>query len=177
MAASPQTWAMLQAVQYRVWSEVLVAAASPFTPFTTGANPENPAAVSDLTRFGTNPQGSVLNAVYINMPKVYNAGYPRQCHIAPLPELVYRRALGGKVWHETICHVRMAFNATTDRYQALQDLVNAADAAHVVMNKHAELPQVATVQAVREEAQSHGIPNGYWDESILGEDWLCWGGL
>lgn len=167
MPVSPQTWAVLQAIQYRVWNEVQVGGVSPFSAF-------NPA---DQAKFGNNPQGTIANAVYIGVPKDWDSSqYPRQCHIIPfMTENVQRRALGGKVWDDGDVYIRVVFNRHDDWYQTMQDIIAARDAMQVILIKHAELPITPIVRAVQPRTPRQ-IPAYHHDEAI-GVDWDCWGFL
>src|SRR5690242_17491965 len=114
MAAQPQTWTMLQGLQTTIQNEVLVSSASPFSLFDTTPDVGNPGQVSDATRFGTNPNGAITNAIYLGVPKDWQMKYPAQCHIIPPKEdggLSARHALGGKVWLEQDITVRFLFRA------------------------------------------------------------------
>src|SRR5579872_298823 len=167
MPVAPQSWAVLQAIQYRIWNEVKVGGVSPFTPFIPG----------DQAKYGGNPQGTIANAVYIGVPKDWNITYTRQCHVIPfMREDVSWRALGGKVWDDADVYVRYCFNRVkVDWYQTEQDLINARDATYVTFAQHAELPFTPIVRAVK-PMQVRQVPAYHHDE-VIGRDWDCWGFL
>lgn len=167
MPTAPQTWAVLQAIQYRIWNEVKVGGVSPFSTF----------SAADQTAFGTNPEGTVTTAVYIGVPKDWDVSeYPKQCHIIPpMQENVYWRGLGGKVWDEQSIYVRVCVSRHDNWYQAQQDIINARDAMYTVFSKHAELPFTPIVRATK-AMQPRQIPAYHHDQAI-GVDWDCWGFL
>ena len=174
MPTAPQTWTALQALQWRMFNEVLVNSASPFSTLSSNQNPDNPGNVSDATRYGTNPFGTVTTAVIIGVPKAWPALYPKQCHIIPpMHAKVHWRALGGKTWDEKIAIVRFVFQRTNDWYQTQQDLINAADATYAMLAKHAEMVNAPTVAASRVEPMPQ-IPAYHHDE-VIGVDFDCWG--
>lgn len=167
MPFAPQSWQMYQAIQKRINDEVLVGtpAASPFNAF----------SAADATKYGTTPFGSVTQAIYIGIPKELSIVYPRQCHILPaIDEEVARRALGGKIWDWQFVYVRLVF-LNNDWWQAMQDIVAARDVMHVVMSRHAELPNAPIVQAVHELAAKQGLPTGFHYDDLTARDWACWG--
>lgn len=151
---------------------------SPFSLFDTAADQFNPGGVSDAVRFGTNPiaashSGSINNVIYLGYPKDPKPEYTAQCTISLLDELVYRRAFGGKIWHETPLYLSCRFLAMADWYQAEQTAIAVADAAWVVINKHAELPDAPVVQAVKEGAKGTA-PTGFFYEQLGQFTWFCW---
>lgn len=178
MPFAPNTTAVLQAIQYRVQQEVLVNSASPFTAFSTAANTGNPSGVSDATRYGTNPNGTITNAIFIGVPKDWPSLrlYPRMCHVIPPPMRdVERHALGGKVWDWSQVYIRFIFQRKDDWYQNQLDLIAAADVMYGVLTRHAELPGASTVQATT-PMKSGQLP-AYHHEEMVGEEYDCWGFL
>jgi hypothetical protein len=164
--AAPQTWTMLQAIQYRIFAEVLVNGASPFSTWNA----------TDQAKYGDNPFGAVSTAIYIGVPKDWPAiNYvSRMCHIIPATdENVAWRALGGKTWDQQFIYVRFLYSRKSDWYQTQQDLLAARDAMYVMMSAHAELPNAPTVAAAK-MVPPHNIP-AYHHDNAIGEDWDCWG--
>ncbi|MFK5037016.1 hypothetical protein ACI4BF_28080, partial [Klebsiella pneumoniae] len=82
-------------------------------------------------------------------PKDPTPNYTFQCSISVLDELVYRRAFGGKIWHEAPIYVVMRLRGDPDWYSASQTIINVSDVFHVVVQRHAELPDAAVVQAAK----------------------------
>jgi hypothetical protein len=166
MPTAPTTWAMIKAVQARIQASVLVtdsqvSNASPFTAFTA----------ADQTLYGP----GITNAIYPWNPKDLVNEYPRQCHIAPVEELVYRRNFAGQVWDEMTLHVSFLYKVTTSAFQVHQDMIAARDVMHLVVGEFCELPGVGTVAAARGSTSgSHG-PSGPYYLTIAGQDWYCWG--
>lgn len=156
MPTAPNTWQMLQGVQTLIQNEVLVNSTSPFTAFSTDPNPANPnPAMSDATRFGTNPNGAITNAIFIGVPKDLSNKYPRQCHIIPAEtEDVQRKTfgggnanIGGQVWDYMDILILVNFYRQTDWFGTQQDIVATRDAMWQVLVKHAELPNAPGVAA------------------------------
>jgi hypothetical protein len=175
MSSVPNTPLILQAVQYALFTNIKIGGVSPFTAWNTSPNPANPGSVSDLTRFGTNPLGTVSNALYIGAPKEMNTLYSTQCHIIPtMDETVVRRAFGGKVWHERWIYFRVVMNNTTDWYGTQTNIITLADVIHPYLMQHAELPNAPAVIASKEMARG-GMPIGYHRDEIVGREWDCWG--
>ncbi len=181
MASQPQTWTVLQAIQYQLFTGLIVTDsqvtnASPFSTWLNTANPQNPGSVSDLTRFGTNPNGTVTTAIYVGMPKDYDITYPRQCHVIPPPqEAVMRHAFGGKVWDEAWVYIRLCYLNVNNWYENQQDLYTARDVLHPFIAHHAELPGADTVIATKEVAHASGMPTGYYRDSFVDREWDCLG--
>ena len=178
------TWGMLQAIQLRIQQEVLISSASPFDLFGTTVDPGD--TFSDYARYGqittVNPYGDVPNAIFIGHPKDIKQRYKIWCQIMPIDENVYRRAFGGKVWHETPVYVRVASKYTSDWFDTWKLMTQIADVAHFVMAKHAELPNLPMIEAVKEEMKGASMPTGYFFDEMLGNskgrDYLnvgfCW---
>lgn len=169
MPSSSASWTVLQAIQYRIYSEVLVGspAASPFSTWNA----------TDQTKYGANPFGTIGTAIFIGVPKDWPslAYLPRQCHIIPpMNEHVYWRALGGKTWDEQMLYVRFVFSRYDDWYQTQQDMIAARDAMYAMMAKHAELPNAPTVAASKFQHPDHAPPAYHHDE-VIGSEWDCWG--
>ncbi len=170
MPSAPQTWTMLQALQARIFNEVLVGGVSPFSTWNT----------TDQARFGVNSfatGGQVTTAIYIGVPKDWAAiNYlPKQCHIIPpTPETVHRRNLGGHIWDEAHVSVFFRFSRKQDWYQAQQDLIAARDAAWPIFLRHAELPNAPTVSASNLVPQPAG-QTAYSIINVAGEDFDQWG--
>lgn len=163
---APNSWKMLQAVQYRIFSELLVNSVSPFSTWNA----------ADQAKYGNNPFGQVTTAVYIGVPKDWpSINYcPRQCHIIPATqENVGWRALGGKTWDIQAVYVRILYSRKADWYQTQQDILAARDAMYVMLSSHAELPNAPTVAAAKMTAP-HNVP-AYHHDGALGEDFDCWG--
>jgi hypothetical protein len=181
MATGPNTLSIMQAIQYRIFTEVLLNGVSPFTQWTATPNAQNPNNASDLVRFGTNPlasPGSVTTAIYIGMPKAPNTNYPIQCHIIPPPsELVYRKTYGGHVFDEKWVYVRILYDNTNGWYENQQQMMVLRDVMHPIIQRHAEMPGAASVTAAKEVATHAGLPTGF-DRVILpgtGHEWDTWG--
>lgn len=179
MPTVPATKLLLQAIQWQIANEVLVNSVSPFSAWSTAANPQNPGSVSDQTRFGTNPLGAISNFVLIGTPKDPDPTYPRQCVILPPPdETVSRASYGGHVFDEAHVLVVVRYLAVTDWYQDYLDLIDCRDALYQVMLKHAMLPNAPTVTAAKAGARAAGVPTGFFREPALGyagREWLTWG--
>lgn len=176
MPTQANSWAMYQAVQYLIFTECLVGGVSPFTALSAAANTANPGGVSDLVRYGTNPNGTVTTAVIIGVPKDMTNRYATQCWVVPpVSENVYRVAFGGKSWdyQDVVVQCRtLRSGAGADWYAAQQTLINIRDALYAVMLKHAELPGAANVQASKPEVWS-GAP-AYTPVVEAGLEWDTW---
>jgi len=181
MYTAPDTWHMLQAIQYRVQSEVLVnastgvydpAGVSPFDAWSITPDPSD--QQSDYARYGTsNPVGTCANAIYIGHPREVKSKYGAWAEIVPGDENVYRRAFGGKIWDESFVYFRVVVKYLPDWFATWKQIVNIRDACHVVIAKHAELPDAPTVQAVKEEVSKHD-PTGFFFDEFLGRSYICW---
>lgn len=181
MAASPQTWAVLQGIQWVLQNELLVvpagggSAVNPFSTFTTTPNINNPGGISDQTRYGTNPNGTITNAIYIGIPKNVDTTYLAQCHLVASQETAERYAHGGKIRvHHTVL-IRCLFNAndhSKDWLTQTNNAYNTADAVRVLINKHAMLAvaYAPTVIASKEDAGYHG----YFYNELDGYSWIGW---
>lgn len=189
MSTFPTTWPMLQAIQQRVQSEVLLnattgiydpAGVSPFDLWSSSTDPSD--ATSDLARYGqSNPYGACPNAIYIGNPKEFKPKYTTWAEVVPVDESVYRRAIGGKIWHETFVYFRVSTKYLADWFAAWKTITCIGDAAHTVMAHHAELPNVQTVMACKEELSKSGMPTGfYFDEIInqgIGRAYISWAAI
>lgn len=176
MASTPNTYAILQQIQWQIFTGLLINGVSPFTPWSTVANPLDPSGRSDLVKYGANPNGTITTAIYLGMPKNPSTLYSLQCHVIPPPsENVVRRAFGGKVWDERWIYVRFLGENTTDWYSVQQTLITLRDAMHPFMLHHAEMPNTPEVIASKEVAQHSGLPTGFHRDTLVGREWDCWG--
>jgi hypothetical protein len=169
MPTVPNTWAVLQAMQYLIQTQVLVSSVSPFSLWTP----------DDQLKYGTdNPNGSITNCIHIGVPKEWasNNLYPNQCHIIPpMSESVSRHALGGKVWDEDEIIVLFWVSRKDDYYAAMKTIVAMRDAIYPMLAQHAELPGAPTVVAGKIRVGGGSGHSGYVINNIIGEDWDGWG--
>src|SRR6185312_5578320 len=176
MASGPNTLNVLQSIQYRIFTEVLVSSASPFTSWALTPNPDNPGSVSDYTRFGTNRQGQVTTAIYIGMPKVPNPNYPVQCHIIPpFQGQIYRKSMGGKVFDEQSIYIRFLSLNVGDWYDNQISMMALRDVAVPMIQRHAEMPGGIAPTASKEMPGGNGMPTGYNRVEVIGREWDTWG--
>lgn len=173
MAISPQTFKALQGIQWRIQNEVKVGGVSPFAIWNAAGSSANPGGVSDATRYGTNPNGTIANAIYIGFPKDFTTSYSVQCAIIPNDDLVYWRS-NPRVFDELNVYLRCWFYYKDDWYGMIQAAFAVRDALQTVILQHAMQPTVAEVVAAKEKNTAKGLPTGYFFDEILGNDWYCY---
>jgi hypothetical protein len=179
MANAPRTWAVLQGIQWRIQNEVLVNGVSPFSEWDMTPSSANPNNESDYTRFSPTVVASVVpgalitNAIYVGFPKDFTTSYPVQCAIIPNDDSVYWES-NPRVYDELNCYVRCWFYYRDDWYGVMQTAITVRDQLQAMLMQHAEMPTVASVQAVKQKNNAKGLPAGFFFDEVLGNDWLCY---
>lgn len=165
MAFGPHTWTLLQDLQWQLFNEVQVNGTSPWSPF----------ASVDQVKYGNNPNGQVLSAIYIGEPpKDIQPQYPFQCWIVPESETVKWRS-NPHVYDELYVYIVSLALYTSDYYAATQKQIAVRDATHPVLMKHAEAVNAPVVAAAKEGAPSGSRPGGFFLREFQGGVWYCWG--
>lgn len=177
MANAPNTWAVLQAVQYRIQNEVttngVAGGPSYFSAWNTSASSANPGGVSDFTRYSPNPFGTINNVIYLGLPKDFTTSYPIQCAITPVDDLVQWRS-NPRVFDEINLYLCCWFYYKDDWFGTMKTATQIRDQLQVVIQSHAELPNVPEVVAARQKSAAKGLHTGWFFDEMLGNDWLCY---
>lgn len=173
MASAPQTFNVLMGIQWRIQNEVKVGGLSPFTAWNHAASISNPGSESDFTRYSTNPNGTITNAIYAGFPKDFTTSYPVQCAIIPNDDKVYWRA-NPRVYDEMNFYIRCWFYYKDDWYGVMQTALAVRDQLQTVIMQHAELTTVAEVEAAKQMNSAKGLGVGFFFDEMLGNDWLCY---
>lgn len=179
MATRPSTFAMLQAVQWRIQNELtttgVAGGPSYFDAWNPNASSANPGGVSDLMRYNTpaNSGGTISNVIYIGFPKDFTPTYKVQCVIDTVDDLVQWRS-NPRVFDEANLYVRCWFYMKDDWYGMKQTAIAVRDQLQVVIQSHAELPSVPEVQAVKQKPGAKGLQTGWFYDEVLGNEWYCY---
>jgi hypothetical protein len=180
MASRPNTWGMLQALQWRIQNEVTSTATpgglSYFTPWNETPSSANPGGISDYARYSPNSSagaGLITNAIYLGFPKDFTTSYKMQCAIIPNDDMVIWRS-NPRVFDELNIYLRCWFYYKDDWFSVMQTALAVRDQLQVVIQSHAELPAIPEVQAVKQKAGAKGLPAGFFFDDVLGGDWLCY---